>query len=327
MMILRTATIFAIFMKCLTASAFNETELGMAINGRDFETIKKSWEENWGLQGAGLNYVLRTEEPEFIVSFIKQVGIVNGKTLAKLYTKASKETVEEVLKAAGFCQRSLAYAASESELMDSPKIIVELLNKVMDPEAQKSAIKHLVRGEFFDGRIDRLDALLAALGGEQSLNKGLKDIAIQEIFKNGAEYRSGVWTKRFYDDPAITSDVYADGLFASYREYYEEKLPVFKWLLAAASHEDLRAAGEKCSGWNYRDSGLRFYIEDALSTAARGKTRLGAIGPNAKAAKQVFEDSSSAEVSEAIKAILSAYVTEDMDDAMNRDDQLRLHNT
>ena len=84
MKLLSSATLFAIFIKCITASAFSETELGQAIDRRDFETVKELCKQNEALCEEGINYVIDTKDPDFIAEFIKKAELLTGYTILAL---------------------------------------------------------------------------------------------------------------------------------------------------------------------------------------------------------------------------------------------------
>ena len=57
-----------------------------------------------------------------------------------------------------------------------------------------------------------IDPLLVALEGKKFLSDRLKEVVIQEAFKEGAKHHNSTWVERFFDHPAVTPDVYANGL-------------------------------------------------------------------------------------------------------------------
>jgi len=205
-------------------------------------------------------------------------------------------------------QSALIHEISKPELLCSPETFLDRLVEVETPEGQESAVKMGIFKLFDSKRTDCIRPLLAALESRKLLSKRLKDIAIQEAFDWGARKHSEYWVKALYDNPAITSEVYASGLAGSGRLYAQD--PVFKWLLATASRKDLQAvrdSGEHLCGFE----DFRVAFNEALSVAKSDKARVGVIGPRAKAVKKIVSEVVSTS-EQGFVEIICAYVTEDI---------------
>ena len=96
------------------------------------------------------------------------------------------------------------------------------------------------------------------------MSNRLKEVVIQEAFKEGAEHHNNTWVERFFDHPAVTPDVYANGLILSGNDNAQD--PIFKWLLAEADRADLQAVQSK-EYYEYLSTEFRAAIEQALLTA------------------------------------------------------------
>jgi len=205
-------------------------------------------------------------------------------------------------------QVDLIHEISKPELLCSPGTFLDRLVEVETPEGQESAVKNGIERLFDNKRTDCIHPLLTALESRELLSKRLKDIAIQEAFDCGAREHSEYWVKALYDNPAITSKVYASGLAGSGRLYVQD--PVFKWLLATASRKDLQAvrdSGDHLGGFE----GFRVAFNEALSVAKSDKARVGVIGPRAKAVKKIVSEVVSTS-EQGFVEIICAYVTEDI---------------
>ena len=117
---------------------------------------------------------------------------------------------------------------------------------------------------FDEKRTECIDPLLTALEGKKFLSNRLKEIAIQAAFKAGAKHHNSTWVERFFDHPAVTPDVYANGLIWSGDDNAQD--PIFKWLLAEADRADLQAL-QSHEYYKYLSPEFRAAIEQALPKA------------------------------------------------------------
>ena len=211
-----------------------------AIDKSDFETFSMLCEYNWELYKGGFDYVIETKPLDFLIEFIKKTKDTNTYTLAALYDKGSMAIIEKVFEEIEFSQKELLLAASQPEIACSIENFFDLLNRMKTSKDQESAVSIGINTLFQVERTDHIDPLLAALKRKDFLSGHLRNIAIQRAFFESAWSYNDFWPKRFYNHPAITSDVYAKGLVAS-SEYVEDS-PIFLWLLAKADRNDLQAA-------------------------------------------------------------------------------------
>ena len=205
-------------------------------------------------------------------------------------------------------QVALIDAISIPELLCAPKMFLDRLDEVRTPKGQESAVRIGIDRLFDSKRTDCIRPLLAALEGRELLSKRLKDIAIQEAFKNGAKKRSEYWVKDLYDDPAITPEVYASGL--AFSGWFEAQDPVFKWLLATASRKDLQAVRDNDDHLDGFED-FRVAFSEALSVAKPDKARVGVIGPRAKAVKKIVSEVMDTS-EQGFVEIIGAYVAEEI---------------
>lgn len=304
-----------VFVKYAGASAFSNPKLGQAIDSEDFEAIKRLCEGHQPLYYEGIDYAIETKPSGFIINFINQTNQSKAYTLAALYRKGSKAVIEEVLKEIDFSQKDLVAAASEHELMCIPGQFTSLFSKITTSKDQEYVIEEGIRWLFINERTDCIVPLLTALDDKSFQSKHLKNIAIQKIFKKGAEYRKEVWTRSFFDHPAITSTVYAIGLITTGRAGIQNT--VFHSLLTKADKDDLRAV-QRSDNYSSLRSEFRTAIETAIFKANFGGTRLSAPVKRAEIARETIGEiiGTPTPTSARIYDIIGAYVTEygDMDE-------------
>ena len=85
--------------------------------------------------------------------------------------------------------------------------------------------------------------LVNALGKRTFKSERLKDVAIQVAFYEGAKRGNQDIVELYCEHPAITSEKYADGLYASWNNGKPNQ--VFPFLLEQADQGDLDMAKEK----------------------------------------------------------------------------------
>ena len=131
-------------------------------------------------------------------------------------------------------------------------------------------------------------------------------------FFKAAECNNEIWTKVFYNNPVITSALYALGVLSS--GWRDPQRPVFQWLLAAASYDDLLAIKMQKDyvGQSADFSKVRDAIEQAFLLALPTKIRFATIGPKAETAKQIVCELTETSLEKGFGDIISSYVTEDM---------------
>lgn len=283
------------------------TQIHEAIDEGNFEKFTTLVQNNWILIMWGIDYLVVTKGPDFTIDFIRQVGFANGCILAVLFAKGSKETIDKVLKETNPSQGDLVDTTEYSELMHSPQKFIGLLNVIAKPKDQELAVRNGIITLFIRRDTGHVKPLLAALENEGSLGGRLKDVAIQEAFKRGAEGHREFWVKYYYDYSIITPEVYAEALSFSGR--VSVQAPIFKRLLAAASLEDLQAVKGR-DDYEHLSSNLRAAIEQALPKAKSRVTRINYLGPKALAAKKIVCEIATVLMPDVIADIIASYVTD-----------------
>ena len=295
MQVLRTATLVAIFIKCLTASTVDMTQLRESIDAGDFETVKKLCKKNWGLLGQ----VVETNGSEFIVKFIKQ-SKVDSYTLSTLFRYGSKGVIEKVLEDITFSEDDLLYASSYHELMCWPEKFIGLLNKIPTSGGQEFAVSEGIRSLFLEERTDCIEPMLVTLEDNVFLSENLLDTAIKGIFTSGASSGNETWIQRLYDHLVITPAVYTDGVLASWRHVNHGS--GFKWLLMKADKGDFRAIEERND--RARDSTSYCYAVTRASYVAKPngtRRRIGAV-------KRAILEVTATPTTELIDEIIDSYI-------------------
>ena len=112
-----------------------------------------------------------------------------------------------------------------------------------------------------------LDNFIDALQKEKSLDQGLIDYAIQQIFLKAATdvFGKGKWTKyvhSYYDHPAISTNIYFKALHHS--KVWTQDL--FEWLLERANRQDLVGMLMLAGGIRDRE---RENLKQAISSALK----------------------------------------------------------
>ena len=155
------------------------------------------------------------------------------------------------------------------ELAGSPEKFFRILDKIKDPENQELAVRVGVDNLFRTGRHDLVVPLVNALGKRTFNGRSLKEEAIQGAFYEGAKRGNQDIVEVYYEHPAITSEEYADGLYASWND--GESNQVFPFLLEQADQGDLDAAKEEYVYKKYPK--FRQAIDKAFKTAPPAGSR------------------------------------------------------
>ena len=279
-----------------------------AIDEGNLETAVELCEQKEDLCYKELEYAIETKDSDFIVNFIKQSERIDEWAVVALYMKGSKETREKVFGEIGFGQITLKVAAESSELMCSPEKLFDLLGRIKTSEGQEDAIDGGIWVLFKEKRTDCFDSLLAALKGKEFLNKHLEEVAIREAFEAGVYHHDDMWVERFFDHPAVTSEVYVHGLVCSGDDNAQD--PVFKWLLAEADRADLQTIQ---SDEYYADRNTEFHdaVEQALRTASPAGSR-PSTPEKAKRAKELFNElTTGATATQGPGDIIASYIAEE----------------
>jgi len=196
--------------------------------------------------------------------------------------------IEEACKVFKVDQYHLTHAASDPKLICSPDDLINLLGKMKNQRHQVKAIEDGVWHLFGNKRTECLDPLLNALEGNESF-KYLKGIAIKRAFREGYDRGNKPIVERLYDNSAVTSDDYAQGLIHSGIRSTQD--PTFIFLIGEADQGDLNAVKKQ---WLYEDRSNDFKkaLEDALLTAMPGGDRLNRVQRTKHTMKMIEKDSS-----------------------------------
>src|ERR1700722_4924652 len=154
---------------------------------------------------------------DFIVGFINQVKELKGRTLAALFIKRSDE-VDQVLENVNYDDydlKDLAYY--RPELAESHDNFFKVIDKIKKPWNQELAVKYGVINLFDAKKHDSVIPLINALEKRQFNGRKLKNVAIRQAFGMGASRGIKDIVERFHEHPAITPELYADGLIDSWK--------------------------------------------------------------------------------------------------------------
>ena len=121
MKLLSNATLFAIFMKCITASYIGWGGLCDAIDEGKLEIAIKLCKENNSLCEGGVRYVIKRGDSGIIADFINQTDQVNALSLSELWMESSVVVIENVLGRVNFSQKDLIKEASSIVLLCNPE--------------------------------------------------------------------------------------------------------------------------------------------------------------------------------------------------------------
>jgi len=306
MNILRTATLTAIFIKSVTASADAMSRFREAVDGGDMGKAVRLHQAIRGDFWDKFNYVVDRQDQEFIFNFAKRAEIRNGNILKALHRKKSLKMIEEAFKVFKFDQYDLVYAASEPELICSPDDLFNLLGKIENQDYQEKAIENGVEN-LFPWHTKCLDPLLNALENSRSF-RHLKGAAINTAFKEGSQYGNKSIVERFHDHPAVTGEAYRVGLFRSGEK--SSRNPIFIFLLGEANQGDLNAV-KKDEDYEDMSDDFQEAIEDALLTAKPGETRSTLPIKGAKLVMKTFKNDPNMRIPTVIAYLIAFYLVDE----------------
>ena len=129
------------------------------------------------------------------------------------------------------------------ELAGSPEKFFRILDKIKEPETQKRTVYWGVESLFRAERHDLVAPLVNALGKRTFKSERLKEEAIQAAFYVGARKGNQDVVGLYCEHPAVTSDIYADGLYESWN--YGKPNQALQFLLKQADQGDLEGAKKK----------------------------------------------------------------------------------
>ena len=303
MKFLRIPILFAIIMGYATASTFRETELGEAIDNRDFATVKKLCEQNESLCEEGMDYVFDTKDNDFIADFIKFGSLVTGYAGFSLLKK-SPEAAKMIASRIGVTEEDMESIGPRSNPAISPKKFVSLLNKMPTCKGQECAVILGVRWLFAAKRTDCIYPLLDAIEGKKFLNKFLNYTLFLVTFITATRFNEEVWAEHLHDYFMIGPDNYSIGLIYSGMRGVQD--PIFKMLLATADRQDLRKL-QAHKGYAQLSVESRAAIDEALPIAKPGGARLRLSFERVMVAKQTFEEFTSLGIPKVIADIIGSY--------------------
>ena len=258
------------------ADSGNDTESGdvvgvefrEAVEGEHFGWLEANW-LSWIYRKDLLDYVI-TKGVVVTVRLIQNVENAKRCALAALFDKGEERMIDGVLGRIDYDDGDLrGLTIYRPELAGSPEKFSRVLDKIEEPGMQESAVRWDVIHLFKAGRHDLVVPLVNALGERTFKSGRLEDEAIQMAFREGAETGYQDIVGLYCEHPAITSVVYASGLFWSWN--YGKPNQVFPFLLEQANQGDLQKAKEKCEYKN--NPGFRHAIDKVLVTAQPAGSR------------------------------------------------------
>ena len=242
MNILSVFGLLVILLKCVAASgedvgvAFKE-----AVDGEDFLWLEANGERWWRRKDL-FDYVM-AKGADVTVRFIQNARRAKRCALAALFDQGEKGVIDEVLGRINYNDYDLRFLTNyQSELAGSPEKFFRVIDKIIDPESQESAVREGVINLFKAEKHDLVVPLVNALGKRTFKGKSLEEEAIQKAFWEGVKGGNQDMVELYYEHPAIT-EKYADGLKASWNNGKPNQ--VFQFLLKQADQGDLDEAKER----------------------------------------------------------------------------------
>ena len=104
----------------------------------------------------------------------------------------------------------------------------------------------MVLPHLFDrNKTEYFDPLLSAIKKGTFLSQDLENVAILHAFLTSSKYTDdrSLFTKRFFNHPAVSSEYYSVALYRSYNNGDQNK-ELFHWLLERADCQDLEDSQE-----------------------------------------------------------------------------------
>ena len=222
---------------------------------------------------------------EFIIGFINQVKNLKGPTLAALFIKRSG-VVDEVLETIEYNDGDLmGLTDHRPELAEPPYILFNVIDKIKDPENQEEAARWGVINLVNANKHDSVIPLVNALEKRQFNSRDLTNAAIQQAFHQGAWRGIKYIVEEFHEHPAITPELYADGLIDSWKY---DKSNTFPFLLDQADQGDLEKV--KRDDKYKKDPEFSKAIDDAISKAGPAGTRHARPAERVRLAKETFSE-------------------------------------
>lgn len=189
---MRTATLFAIFMKCLVASTGVVAGIRDVVNGRDVETTVEMCKQNEKWRQEGLEQAVLNDDHEFVIEVVKRAELVDADTLVILYGRGSGAMIERVVEAVPFEPRHFISAAFSKILVYCQDALIMLLGKI-DKGYHDTIINTRMRNLLSHGRDDLIEPHLCALRDNGLLDERDEAYAIQNIFVGELELKAKQW--------------------------------------------------------------------------------------------------------------------------------------
>lgn len=304
MKFLQVTVLSALVAGYVTASTFDQTDLGMAIKGGDLETAVTLYHKDMYSQDEGIKYVIENMCPDCIASFLQSVNSVCGRTLAMLYEKRSGDVVEKVIEKVKFSQEDVALAASRPNTMLSPKKFIDLYRKLDGRKDQETAFAGIkILSDNYSTR-ECIDPLLREVEETDLLSDSAKEVPIHILFMHDPVNDTARWGKRFCNYSEITSQIYAKRLFL-YGKFHLG-FEAVTLLFAEADKADLQAL-KAMVGYTGKMPEFRAYIDTLLSKAAPGGSRY-----RAKFVERMLEKISSPFMPRVVCEMVGSYVGKDV---------------
>ena len=108
----------------------------------------------------------------------------------------------------------MSCVAGSAELACQTSKFIYLLGRITDKDDQEFAVRRGVGALFLASKTEYIDPLLFALENEPSLGPSMKDVAIQQAFKEATYYDDDriLYAKRFFGHPAVSAKDYSNAL-------------------------------------------------------------------------------------------------------------------
>ena len=238
-------------------------KFGEAVDRGNFGWLNANW-EIWREHKDLLDGVV-AKGAGVTVRILQSVSVLAKQcVLAALFDKG-EEKIDGVLGRISYDDYDLARLTNyRPELAGSSEKFFRILDKIEKPRTQEWAVRDGVENLFSSGRHDLVVPLVNALGKRTFKSGGLRDVAIQKAFYQGARRGNQDIVEEYCEHPAITSEDYANGLNATWNG--GEPNQVFLFLLKQADRRDLDVSKKMYADKMHKK--FRQAIDKALKTTS-----------------------------------------------------------
>ena len=239
-----------------------------AVDRCDLKTAARLCQRDTYLCNEGIEYVVQEQSLRFTVDFMNEIKQENKFVLARLFHTKSRRVIEAVLKEVKFHETEVYYAVRTCRVILANPILPHLLDKILEPKDQKSAIERGVERLFYNGRTRYIEGLLGALEKGGNRSKSLEILPSDRSLKwhCTANATSG---ETPYNHPAVTSKSYAVAVGAGLCEKDKSKCG---WVWKAADLDDLKKVRKTFSQRMHQEE-YHEIIDKLMLKAKPGGTR------------------------------------------------------